>query len=199
MPGELPGAPGAARCTRGAADKQCSYGAIEQFLGTQPDAPERLDAVRLAADLLDLPPETQAGLAPPRTGARTAGVISPRLLDAGMRLERGALAGVAAHPDLVPRPRGAAARSTSTTSCTGARASHLLGEEPADGELTALLAELYAQADEDEHRRPRPPSSSCCGCGNGGSSASSQTRSEDRMVDLQQALLQIRTAIREFA
>ncbi|HYA09094.1 MAG TPA: DNA primase, partial [Gaiellaceae bacterium] len=74
-----------------AADRRSSYAAIKAFLGTQPDSPERLDAIRLAADLLDLPPETQAGLAPPRTGARTAGVISPRLLDAGQRLERAAL------------------------------------------------------------------------------------------------------------
>src|SRR6266511_2648456 len=64
------------------------------------DSPERQDAIRFAADKLDLPKETQAGLAP-RAAASSTGSISPRLLDAGARLERHALAGVAAHRSLV--------------------------------------------------------------------------------------------------
>src|SRR5436309_1653529 len=72
------------------------------------------------------------------------------------------------------------------------------GTEPADGELTALLAELYALAEEEsigeqtaeqlllrlrERRLQRELADAA----------------DDRLVDLQQALLQIRTAIREFA
>ena len=180
-----------------ASDKQASYAAIKAFLGTQPDSPERLDAIRLAADLLDLPPETQAGLAPPRTGARTAGVISPRLLDAGQRLERAALAGVAGNPDLARILAELGPEHFDLEIHRRARA-HLLGEEPADGELTALLAELYALAEEEsigeqtaeqlllrlrERRLQRELADAA----------------DDRLVDLQQALLQIRTAIREFA
>ena len=75
---------------------------------------------------------------------------------------------------------------------------HLLGEEPADGELTPLLAELYALAGQDditvetteqmllrlrERRLQRELADA----------------DEGRMVDLQQALLKIRTRIREFA
>ncbi|TMM09713.1 MAG: DNA primase [Actinobacteria bacterium] len=182
---------------RRASDKQASYAAIKAFLGTQPDSPERLDAIRLAADLLDLPPETQAGLAPPRTGARTAGVISPRLLDAGQRLERAALAGVAGNPDLARILAELGPEHFDLEIHRRARA-HLLGEEPADGELTALLAELYALAEEEsigeqtaeqlllrlrERRLQRELADAA----------------DDRLVDLQQALLQIRTAIREFA
>jgi DNA primase len=180
-----------------AADRQASYAAIKAFLAAQADSPERLDAIRLAADLLDLPPETQAGLAPPRTGARTAGVISPRLLDVGQRLERTALAGVAANPGLSRILAELGPEHFDSELHRRARA-HLLGEEPADGELTALLAELYAQADEEaieeqtaeqlllrlrERRLQRELAEA----------------DEGRLVDLQQALLQIRTAIREFA
>ena len=68
--------------------------------------------VRLVTDLLDLPPETQAAFAPDRGQlAAHRASISPRLLDAGSRLERGALAGVAAHPKLEPLPRGARPRA----------------------------------------------------------------------------------------
>ena len=84
-----------------APDRNAAFTAIETFLRAQPDSPEHLDARRLATDLLDLPPETQAALAP-RTRSSAAGVISPRLLDAGQRLERSALAGVAAHESLLP-------------------------------------------------------------------------------------------------
>src|SRR5947208_5956741 len=81
-----------------ASDRESAFAAIEAFLRAQPDSPEHLDARRLATDLLDLPPETQAALAP--RGRSTGLALSPRLLDAGARLERSALAGVAAHDEL---------------------------------------------------------------------------------------------------
>jgi DNA primase len=84
-----------------AEDRQEAFVRVREVLARFEDSPERQDAVRYAADKLDLPRETQAGLAP-RTGVPTTGRISPRLLDAGQRLERNALAGVAAHPSLVP-------------------------------------------------------------------------------------------------
>ena len=84
-----------------AADRQEAFVRVRDVLGRFEDSPERHDAIRFAADKLDLPKETQAGLAP-RGGAAATGRISPRLLDAGARLERDALAGVAAHRSLVP-------------------------------------------------------------------------------------------------
>ena len=74
---------------------------VREVLSRFEDSPQRQDAIRYAADKLDLPKETQAGLAP-RAGASSTGRVSPQLLDAGSRLERHALAGVAAHRSLVP-------------------------------------------------------------------------------------------------
>jgi hypothetical protein len=183
-----------------ARDKNASFAIVRTFLASLPDSPERQDALRLATDLLDLPPEMQAGLAPARGSARSTGVVSARLLDAGSRLERAALAGVAAHPPLGkflaelgpehfddPLHRRACA--------------HLLGQEGADGDLTPLLAELYALADEDNiteqtaeqlllRLRERKIQREL---------AALSEADEGRLVDLQQALLKIRTAIREFA
>jgi len=132
-----------------APDKQSAFAAIRTFLTSLPDSPEQLDALRLAADLLDLPPETQAGLAPARGRSRAAGVVSPRLLDAGTRLERRALAGVAAHPQLSRFLKELGPEHLDDALHRRARA-HLLGEEPSDAELTPLLAELYALAGQEE-------------------------------------------------
>jgi len=83
-----------------AADRQEAFVRVREVLARFEDSPQRQDAIRYAADKLDLPKETQAGLAP-RLSASATGQISPRLLDAGQRLERDALAGVAAHRSLV--------------------------------------------------------------------------------------------------
>jgi DNA primase len=84
-----------------AADRQEGFMRVREVLARFEDSPQRQDAIRFAADKLDLPKETQAGLAP-RAGASSTGRVSPRLLDAGSRLERDALAGVTAHRSLVP-------------------------------------------------------------------------------------------------
>jgi DNA primase len=84
-----------------AADRQEGFVRVREVLARFEDSPQRQDAIRYAADKLDLPKETQAGLAP-RVGSSATGRVSPRLLDAGARLERNALAGVTAHRSLVP-------------------------------------------------------------------------------------------------
>src|SRR4051812_19624019 len=81
-----------------ASDRESAFAAIREFLTSLPDSPEHLEAIRVAADLLDLPPETQSGLAPARGSARTAGVVSPRLLAAGQRPPRRAPPGGGAPP-----------------------------------------------------------------------------------------------------
>src|SRR5207245_3788459 len=65
------------------------------------DSPKRPSDTCYAPDKLDQPKETHAELAP-RVAASATGRVSPRLLDAGERLERSALAGVAPHRSLVP-------------------------------------------------------------------------------------------------
>jgi DNA primase len=79
-----------------AADRQEAFVRVREVLARFEDSPQRHEAIRFAADKLDLPKETQAGLAP-RAAASSTGQVSPRLLDAGARLERNALAGVTAH------------------------------------------------------------------------------------------------------
>ncbi len=129
-----------------AKDPQAAFASIRAFLTSLPDSPEHLEAIRVAADLLDLPPETQSGLAPARGSARTAGVVSPRLLDAGQKLERSSLAGVAVNEGLRAELAEMAPELFDDELHRRARA-YLLGEEGADGELTSLLAELYAIAE----------------------------------------------------
>ena len=179
-----------------ALDKNAAFASIEGFLKSLPDSPEHLEARRLATDLLDLPPETQAALAP-RGRSSASAVISPRLLDAGQRLERSALAGVAAHPKLNRYLEELGPDHFDQELHRRARA-HLLGQEPTDGELTPLLAELYAMAEREdlteetaeqlllrlrERRLQRQLSEA----------------KPDHMLELQQRLAEVRTAIREFA
>ena len=52
-------------------DRQQAFVGVRELLSRFEDSPERQDALRLAADRLDLPAETQAGLAP-RRGPRSA-------------------------------------------------------------------------------------------------------------------------------
>jgi DNA primase len=177
-----------------ARDKNASFAAIRTFLASLPDSPERQDALRLATDLLDLPPETQAGLAPAR-GSSRAGIVSARLLDAGQRLERHALAGVAAHPELKPILAGLDAEDFDSELHRRARA-YILDEEAPDGDLTPLLAELYALADAESigvptakqlllGLRERRLERELAGATNG------------RVLQLQQALIRIRAEIRD--
>ena len=83
-----------------APDRQEAFVRVREVLSRFEDSPERLDALRLAADRLDLPPDLQAGLAP-RARAAT-GIVSAKVLEAGERLERDVLAGCFAHAELVP-------------------------------------------------------------------------------------------------
>jgi DNA primase len=180
-----------------AIDRNSAFASIRAFLTSLQPSPEQLDAQRLAADLLDLPPETQAGLAPARGSSHGAGVVSPRLLDAGQRLERSALAGVAAHPKLNRFLEEVGPEHFDSELHRRARA-HLLGQEAADGELTSLLAEIYALSETDaiteetaeqmllrlrERRLQRQLSDG----------------ESDHFPELQQRLAEVRTAIREFA
>jgi DNA primase len=180
-----------------ARDKSAASAAIQAFLNSLPDSPEHQDARRLVTDLLDLPPESQAAFAPSRGRSSAAAVISPRLLDAGKRLERSALAGVAANPKLTRYLEELGPEHFDDELHRRARA-HLLGQETPDGELTPLLAELYAIGDRDElteetaeqlllrlrERRLQRQLNDA---------------KPDHFLELQKRLAEVRTAIREFA
>jgi DNA primase len=126
-----------------AADRQEAFVRVREVLARFEDSPERQEAVRLAADKLDLPRETQAGLAP--RALRSTGTISPKLLEIGMRLEREALAGVVAHPDLVPLLAELSPQHFDVEIHRRLR-THLGEGGPTDDELGALLAEFDALA-----------------------------------------------------
>ena len=127
-----------------ARDRQEAFVRVREVLSRFDDSPERQDAIRLAADRLDLPRETQAGLAP-RLGAPATGTVSPRLLDAGERLERDALAGVAAHPSLVRVLAELGPEHFDSEMFRQLRAQLVSGAEP-EGEVVGLVAELDARA-----------------------------------------------------
>ena len=182
-----------------ARDRESAFATIRAFLTSLPDSPEHLEAIRVAADLLDLPPETQAGLAPARGSSRTAGVISPRLLDAGRRLERRALAGVAAHEELRAELEVLGPEHFDDELHRRARA-HILGQEGsgADGELTALLAELYALGDEEQMTR-ESAEESLLRLRERRLERELAEAPDERFVEVQQALSKLRERIRAFA
>src|SRR5205085_3336405 len=127
-----------------AADRQEAFVRIREVLAPFEDSPERQDAIRYAADKLDLPRETQAGLAP-RAAASATGRISPRLLDAGQRLERNALAGVAAHRSLVPILAELGPEHLDSDLHRRLRAHLVEGDTTDEADLVGLLGELDAR------------------------------------------------------
>ena len=131
-----------------AADRQEAFVRAREVLARIEDSPERQDALRLLADRLDLPRETQAGLAPPRT--RIAGAsVSPKLIDAGERLERDALAGCLVHRALVPHLAELSPDHFDSEANRRVR-THLIERSVPDPELAPLLAELDAAAAAEE-------------------------------------------------
>jgi DNA primase len=127
-----------------AADRQEAFVRVREVLARTEDSPERQDAIRYAADKLDLPKETQAGLAP-RVAALATGSVSPRLLDAGERLERNALAGVAAHRSLVSVLAELGPEHFDSDLHRRIRNQLLSGAEP-ESDLVGVVAELDARA-----------------------------------------------------
>jgi DNA primase len=179
-----------------AADRQEAFVRVREALSRFDDSPERQDAVRLAADRLGLPREIQSGLAP-RRGALAA-AVSPKVLDVGERMERDALAGVIAHPEL-SRLLGELGPEHFDVELHRRLREHIVVEATPDEELTSLLAELDARAAAegiDERTaeqlllrlRERWLSREL-----------STVEDDERLLALQESLAKIRTAFREYA
>jgi len=174
-----------------APDRNAAYERAKQALDALPDSPERQEAWRLANDRLDMTVQVRAAV--PSTKA----AVSPRMLELGDRLERGALAGVVAHPGLT-RVLGELGPDHFDSELHRRACAHLLDPGEPDSELVAFLAELDARAaaegiDEEtaeqlllrlRERNLR---------------RELETADEDRLPGLQQALAKVRTAFREFA
>jgi DNA primase len=131
-----------------AADRQEAFVRVREVLAGFEDSPERQDALRLVADRLDLPPETQAGLAPSGRAAAT-GTVSAKVLEAGERLERDALAGCLAHPEVVALLAELSPEHFQSDVNRALQAQLVAPGEPA-AELVPLLAELDARAAREE-------------------------------------------------
>jgi DNA primase len=127
-----------------AADRQEGFIRVREVLARFEESPERQDAIRYAADKLDLPKETQQGLAPSKSASST-GRVSARLLDAGERLEQNALAGVVAHRSLIPVLAELGPEHFDREELRRLREQLLSGAEP-EGDHVGLLAELDARA-----------------------------------------------------
>jgi DNA primase len=127
-----------------ARDKQHAYLRVQDVLNGIPESPERHDAWRLANDQLGLTVQLRAA-----GSAATGAASSPRLIDAGERLEREALAGCVAHPELVRLLAEMSPEHFDSELNRRLRA-HLVNEAgEADADLVPLLAELDARADAD--------------------------------------------------
>jgi DNA primase len=128
----------------GARSKEEAFRRVQEIVAGFDRNTEWLEAVEYAADRLDLPEELQRLL--PSTVSRRGGAeLSRRVLEAGERLERDALAGVVAFPDLAPILAELAPGHFDDELHRALRAQLI---EPGEGtpETTALLAELDARA-----------------------------------------------------
>ncbi|MEO5634526.1 DNA primase [Gaiella sp.] len=129
-----------------ASDRQEGFVRAREILAKAEDSPERQEALRLVADRLDLPRETLSGIAPARGSSSGAPSSQPKkLLDAGVRLEREALAAVVAHPELVDALAGLSEEHFELGEHRRMRSS-LIARLPPDPDLVPLLAELDATA-----------------------------------------------------
>jgi DNA primase len=126
------------------ADRQEGFVRAREVLAKAEDSPQFQEALRLLADRLDLPRETLSGLAPARGSAGTGAAEAPRLLDAGDRLEREALAACLAHPDLVRGLTELTPEHFDSELNRRFRTALVSGRD--DPDLTALKAELDARA-----------------------------------------------------
>jgi DNA primase len=124
-----------------ARDKQHAYLRVQDVLNGIPESPERHDAWRLANDRLGLTVQLRAAGSAAGAGAAS----SPRMIDAGERLEREALAGCVAHPELV-RLLAEMTPDHFDGDLHRRLRQHLVEEGEAEADLVPLIAELDARA-----------------------------------------------------
>jgi DNA primase len=121
-------------------DRASAHRAVKAILDALPESPDRQAAWALAMDRL--------GTMTLRAAVPTARAVaaSRRVLGAGERLERDALAGVVAHPSLVPILAELPPHHFHDETSRGVRA-HLVEQAPLDAEAVSLLAELDWRAE----------------------------------------------------
>ena len=121
---------------------------MQDVLNGIPESPERHDAWRLANDRLGLTVQLRAA-----GRAAIGAASSPRLIDAGDRLEREALAGCVAHPELIP-VLGEMSPDHFDSELHRRLQAHLVEGGEAEADLVPLIAELDARAAADAIDEP---------------------------------------------
>jgi DNA primase len=116
------------------------YQAVSAFLRPLPDSPEKSEAIRWASDRFGM------GLQLPSVRAAAETALSPKRIDAETRRERGALAGVVAHPSLVPILAELPAEHFHDEASRAVR-QHLVDGAELGGDAVPLFAELDARAE----------------------------------------------------
>jgi DNA primase len=129
-------------------DREAAWRAVEAFLNGVPDTPDRRDAWRWANDHFGMTIQLRGG---GTAAARLA--PTPRAVAAAERIERGALAGVVAHPELLPM-LAQIPPDQFRNALHRALREHLVDGVPATPETTELLAELHFWAPENGIDKP---------------------------------------------
>ena len=127
-----------------AENREAAFQTVRALLDGAPDSPERQDAWRYANDKLGMTVQLRAG----GSAARAAAPGSRRVLDAGAKLERSALAGVLRHPQLRPLLAELGEEHFNDPQHRTIR-NHIVDGAPLDKEGVGMLAELDAYADAD--------------------------------------------------
>jgi DNA primase len=122
-------------------ERELAFRTVKALLDDAPDSPERQDAWRYANDKLGMTVQLRGASA-----ARAAAPVSQRMLDAGTKLERNALAGVLVHEDLKPLLQELTPEHFYDPQHRRLRA-HILDGAPLDEPSIELLAELDARAE----------------------------------------------------
>jgi DNA primase len=124
-------------------DRHAAYLRVQAILNALPEGPERQDAWRLANDRLGMTVQLRAAVSSTTT---TAFGVSPKLLDAGLRLERDALAGVRAFPSLLTHLRNLG-RHHFYDAQNRRVAEAMIAGSPPDKDLAPVLLELDVRAE----------------------------------------------------
>ncbi|HEV2713436.1 MAG TPA: hypothetical protein VGU26_10095, partial [Gaiellaceae bacterium] len=122
-----------------APSKQEAFSRTQELVAAAPPGPEREEVARYASDRLGVGLRLAAGT------AEQLSKVQRRVLGAGERLERDALAGCVAHRGLIPLLAELAPDHFDGELHRRLRA-HLVGGEPPSREVVELLAELDARA-----------------------------------------------------
>jgi DNA primase len=123
-------------------DREAGFRRAKEILDGYPEGPDKLAAQRLVTDRVGTTVQFRTGAIPSARAAANA----PRVIDAGTRLERNALAGALAHVELRPLLAELTAAHFYDPLHREIRA-HILEGAPLEGDALVLLAELDARAE----------------------------------------------------